>query len=137
MHLTKIRPNEPNKNSWAPYGEWERTGSDGWLTRFENGRYMVTIVPERQELLPVPCWRMMIVNIDQSAHHDWRDFQRIKNDLFGPEYEAIELYPAESRKVDPSNAYILFVFRGDVPIGDRKECVRSQDNQASCPTTAV
>lgn len=123
VHATKIRPNEPNKNSWVPYGDWKPTESDGWLTRLENGRYMVTIAPEHQRLFPFQCWKLMIVNTDQSAHHDWRDFQRIKNDLFGEEYEALELYPAESRKVDPSNAYILFVFKGQIPLGETERLV--------------
>jgi hypothetical protein len=39
---------------------------------------------------------------------DWRHFQQIKNELIGEECEAIELYPAESRKVDSSNKYHLF-----------------------------
>lgn len=48
---------------------------------------------------------------DQSARHDWRHFQRIKNELVGEECEAIELYPAQSRCVDASNQYHLFVFK--------------------------
>lgn len=48
---------------------------------------------------------------DRSAHHDWRDLQRIKNELCGEECEAVELYPAESRLVDTANQYHLFVFR--------------------------
>jgi len=39
---------------------------------------------------------------------DWRHFQQIKNELVGAECEAVELYPAESRKVDESNKYHLF-----------------------------
>lgn len=39
---------------------------------------------------------------------DWRHFQRIKNELLGPECEAVELYPAESRKVDAANKYHLW-----------------------------
>ena len=46
---------------------------------------------------------------DRSATHDWRHLQRIKNELCGPEREAIELYPAESRLVDTNNQYHLFV----------------------------
>lgn len=38
---------------------------------------------------------------------DWRHFQQIKNELIGPECEAIELYPAESRLVDTSNKFHL------------------------------
>lgn len=39
---------------------------------------------------------------------DWRHFQQIKNEILGPECEAVELYPAESRKVDTSNKYHLW-----------------------------
>ena len=47
---------------------------------------------------------------DRHAVRDWRAFQRIKNELVGPECEAIELYPAESRLVDESNQYHLWCF---------------------------
>lgn len=39
---------------------------------------------------------------------DWRHFQQIKNELIGPECEAIELYPAESRLADAANKYHLY-----------------------------
>ena len=45
---------------------------------------------------------------DREAKRDWRHFQRIKNELLGPEYEAVEMYPAESRLVDTSNQYHLW-----------------------------
>lgn len=47
---------------------------------------------------------------DGTAVHDWRDFQAIKNQLAGEECEAFELYPAESRLLDPSNYYSLWCF---------------------------
>lgn len=53
---------------------------------------------------------------DGAARHDWRDMQRIKNDICGPEWNAIELFPAESRLMDPSNYYILFC-APQIPIG--------------------
>jgi len=40
---------------------------------------------------------------------DWRHFQQIKNEVVGPEREAIEVYPAESRKVDTCNKHHLWV----------------------------
>lgn len=49
-----------------------------------------------------------ICSIDGEARHDWRDFQRIKNDIVGAEWEAVELYPAESRLIDTSNYFYLF-----------------------------
>jgi hypothetical protein len=39
---------------------------------------------------------------------DWRHFQAIKNQLVGPECEAVQIYPAESRLVDTSNKYHLW-----------------------------
>lgn len=55
-------------------------------------------------------WHLSIRNQENTADHDWRDFQRIKNELVGPEAEAVELYPAESRKVDAANQYHLWCF---------------------------
>lgn len=49
---------------------------------------------------------------DKRHIHDWRDLQAIKNMLIGEEYEAIELYPAESRLIDEANQYHLWVFTG-------------------------
>lgn len=50
--------------------------------------------------------------LDGTARHDWREFQGIKNQLCGEECEAFELYPAESRLLDPSNYYTLWCFPG-------------------------
>jgi len=47
---------------------------------------------------------------DKRPIHNWRQLQRIKNELVGEEYEAVEIYPAESRLVDTSNQYHLWVF---------------------------
>ena len=48
---------------------------------------------------------------NDGAHdiRDWRHFQQIKNEVAGAEREAFELYPRESRKVDASNKYHLWV----------------------------
>ena len=46
---------------------------------------------------------------DGSMFKDWRHFQQIKNEVAGPEREAIELYPRESRLVDTSNKWHLWV----------------------------
>ena len=52
---------------------------------------------------------LAITRLDREAIHDWRDIQRIKNDVMGAEREAVELYPSESRLVDTSNTYWLYV----------------------------
>jgi hypothetical protein len=62
---------------------------------------------------------LAIVRRDRTAIHDWRDLQRIKNELCGPEREGLELYPAESRLVDTNNQYHLFVLPEgtQIPLG--------------------
>jgi hypothetical protein len=55
-------------------------------------------------------WHLSIKRRDKESIHDWRDLQAIKNQLCGADVEAIELYPAEARKVDSANQYHLFAF---------------------------
>jgi hypothetical protein len=56
-----------------------------------------------------PCLHINIRRRDGNViFRDWREFQEIKNQLAGPECEGLEMYPAESRKVDQSNKYHLY-----------------------------
>ena len=79
-----------------------------------NSLYVVAV--RRQEsTIPTPFGRLITLTIrrrDREADHDWRDFQRIKNEILGPEVECIQLYPAESRLVDTANQYYLFALEG-------------------------
>jgi hypothetical protein len=59
---------------------------------------------------------MLHINIrrrDGGAIFDWRHMQQIKNEIAGDEREAFQIFPAESRKVDTSNKYHLWV----LPVG--------------------
>ena len=60
---------------------------------------------------------LSIKRLDKDPIHDWRDLQRIKNEVMGEEAEAIEIYPAESRKMDVANQYHLFAFTTQILIG--------------------
>jgi len=60
---------------------------------------------------------LSIKRLDKDIIHDWRDLQQIKNEVVGEEAEAIEIYPAESRKMDVANQYHLFAFTTQIPIG--------------------
>lgn len=46
---------------------------------------------------------------DREPIRDWRVMQAIKNAIVGPEHEGMEMYPAESRRVDGANQYHLWV----------------------------
>jgi hypothetical protein len=74
-------------------------------TVYVNDIYQVAVIPHGEG-----CVQLNIRRRDGNViFRDWRHFQQIKNQLCGPECEGIELYPAESRKVDTANKYHLFV----------------------------
>lgn len=56
------------------------------------------------------CVHLSIKRRDRQPVTDWRDIQWIKNQLVGPEVEAVQLFPAESRLVDTSNQFHIFCF---------------------------
>jgi hypothetical protein len=73
---------------------------------FVNDLYQVQVAPAGRE------GTMLHLNIrrrDGGMFKDWRHFQQIKNEIAGEECEAVEIYPAESRKVDTSNKWHLWV----------------------------
>ncbi|MCB1423191.1 MAG: hypothetical protein KDJ69_12145 [Nitratireductor sp.] len=91
-----------------------------WL----NDEYQVNIRQRSLQLGDDTYWdHLSIKRVDRAPVHDWRDLQAIKNKLYGPEYEAVELYPAESRLGDTANQYHLWVLvdeSGDpvqIPVG--------------------
>lgn len=98
---------------WEPFQQVEGRliGADGVAGQlFENNRYQV-IRREYPEGPFGPYVHLTIRNQDGTSRRDWREFQRIKNELVGEEAEGVEIYPAESRLVDTINHYHLWVFR--------------------------
>jgi len=75
---------------------------------WKNNYYEVAISRHQESPDKTVEIHLSIKRIDKKAAKDWRHFQRIKNELLGEEYEAIELYPAESRLVDVANQYHLW-----------------------------
>lgn len=83
-----------------------------YLQRCENyhdENYHAALDREHAVTLGFHVWHLSIKRKDRRAVHDWRKLQKIKNAIVGPEFEAVELYPAESRLVDGANQYHLFV----------------------------
>jgi len=86
---------------------------------FRNNLYQVMLReypynsnPDVKDDKRMVSW-LVIRRLDSEPTRDWRHFQKIKNDICGSECEGIELYPAESRLVDTSNQYHIFV----MPLG--------------------
>lgn len=68
---------------------------------------------------------------DREPCRDWRDFQRIKNQLCGTESEGIELFPAESRLTDTANQYHMWVFtKYKIPVGFKTRLTATPDEAA-------
>jgi len=63
---------------------------------------------------------------------DWRHFQQIKNEICGPEREGFEVYPAESRLVDTSNKWHLWVLLlgTTLPVGWNERDVQYEEHRS-------
>lgn len=85
---------------------------------FVNSRYQVNVRPVNtprdkvtgQRVHP-PFYHLSIKRHDKAPVRSYRDLQRIKNELIGVEAEGVELYPRESRMVDTSNQYHMYVLQ--------------------------
>jgi len=88
-----------------------------------NNYYVVYVYEEDR------CTHLSIRRHDNSAIRDWRDLQRIKNELCGQDREGLEIYPAENRLVDVGNHYHLWVLSSgeQIPFGFHERCVGSID----------
>lgn len=75
----------------------------------KNNRFQVIVHPVKNDDDKVVLVHLSIRRLDRKPLRDWREFQRIKNEICGPEHEAVELFPAESRLVDQANQYHLWV----------------------------
>ena len=124
QHLRKQPPR------WTPFVEIERVGR---RARFRNSRYNVTRMesvdsgdPEASKIV-----HLSISRNDREAFGDWRDLQRVKNELVGPHWEAVELYPAEQRLVDGANQRHLWCFPIRLPFGfDRRLVMETSSHGA-------
>ncbi len=94
----------------AAFGKIAATSRGRILELWANNLFTVAVA-----LVPSPFagWPEMkhlsIKRNDRKPARDWRLFQKIKNEVCGPETEAVEIFPAESRLVDGANQYHLWV----------------------------
>lgn len=95
-----MRPLLKTRDERLPDGH----GGDCLVEVYGNERY--TVLRRVQEPVEEGAARLIWLSLhthDRQALQDWRELQQIKNQLIGPECEAVQLYPAESRLVDTSN----------------------------------
>lgn len=85
----------------------DRENAEQWM----NDVYVVFVDRDPEGVVV----RLSIRRQDRKPLRDWRDMQRIKNQLAGPEVEAVEVFPAQSRLVDTANQFWLWC----LPPGER------------------
>jgi hypothetical protein len=84
-----------------------------WMTRaYKNNRYVV-MIDDNARLMGASVIKAMIQrHDDKPIPGHWRQLQNIKNELFGTESVAIEVYPRESELIDDANIYWLHILPG-------------------------
>jgi hypothetical protein len=87
-----VKPWTPFERSltWRPPPPL-REGDGSML--FLNSLYSVIVVP----LLPTAWTWLEIIPRDGLPVRRWRDLQRVKNEIMGPQREAVEIFPGENR----------------------------------------
>lgn len=130
----------PNRVAWTPFYEvthgqnrvtGQRTPVPDGERFYGNSLYNVFVKPVGDGIV----W-LSISRKDRKTVRDWRDLQRIKNELVGPECEGAELFPAESRLVDTSNQFHLFVLTDPAirfPFGYTRREVMTPEQLATDP----
>ncbi len=81
----------------------------GIVACFQNGRYTVFIKEQDApgfgqpgpdgQMIPMKIAHLIINRNDKKTTRSWSDIQRIKNEILGPTVEALELFPAEWRRM--------------------------------------
>jgi hypothetical protein len=102
---------------WDPWKVMKAPRRSGSELLYHNNRYHVFVAQYRNPDPEGPSIiHLSIRNNDRSPIRDWRDLQRIKNEIVGREAEMVEMFPRESQLVDTSNQFHLWGFLTDRPL---------------------
>ena len=135
----RYKANKAKRPAWTPFEPCQpiRCGVSTLDTDlvFRNSRYQVFVYLGKTEMrhdmdVVMDYAHLSIKTHDRSPVRDWRDMQRIKNELCGTTCEAVELYPNENRLVDMANQYHLWCLPPGMfsPFGFNDGRIVSSDN---------
>lgn len=77
---------------------------------FQNNKYIVQIFTDC-EVIGKCATRVMIRRSDSAPIYSWQDLFRIKNEIFGDEAVAIQVFPKVSELIDDANLYWLWLLK--------------------------
>lgn len=118
-----LEPSTPHRDGKPiDIGDEEQWANDEYVVHV---RHLVSDNPDAPNAIHLSIRRQ-----DREPCRDWRDFQRIKNQLCGPEWEAVEIYPRESELIDMANQYHLWCFPFSLGIGFHNKRLVANNHQA-------
>lgn len=106
------------------WGDWRITpipngipGGNGWTRDVRQARannlYAVLIRPlvgdDGEEVIH------LAIRTASNLEPPWRDMQRIKNEICGPESTAVQVMPPESELIDEADMYHIWVLSSRLP----------------------
>lgn len=116
----KLLEAEGSRRKRGDWGAWEK------LT-FPRGTVGSTWAAEFEEAYRNKVFSVLIRDVGSATHFavsslsgirpTWREMQRIKDELAGPEKTAVEVYPPRSKVIDEADMFHIWVLPDGVPFG--------------------
>ncbi|ANH49077.1 DUF7694 domain-containing protein [Tritonibacter mobilis] len=111
---------ERKRRESGNWGEWEEmhfppgsVGSVGWAGSITTAhRNRVFCVLDRMDFSGA---RHLAVSSLSEIRPTWREMQRIKDEIAGPDATAIEVYPPHAEIVDQADMFHIWVVPGPLP----------------------
>ncbi|HEU5379012.1 MAG TPA: hypothetical protein VFV38_26615 [Ktedonobacteraceae bacterium] len=97
---------------WTPFVRCEPDKRSPHILTVCNSRYLVLMRRNPPGDDGPDVIHLSIKRLDQRPHIGYRGLMRIKDELYGENYEAVQLFPAREREVELANQYHLWL-RGD------------------------
>ncbi len=139
--IKAVTPKQLNDVMNVYHGQWTPEMDRCWIreedgvcvsSRLLNTKWgkveHVTITRKSKDILPT---------MDGSGGFTWSEKQQIKDELFGENRAAVEVYPKSDRLVDVADVYHLWVFdkKVDIPFGIHPKEYQKAINRGSVPLT--
>jgi hypothetical protein len=100
------RPSESLQCSWTPFVLCGADPRGDEILIYRNSRYQAHVRRIHATNGSPDLIHLSMKRLDQRPAIPYRDRMRIKDELWGPEYEAVELLPARSREIDLVNQIV-------------------------------
>ncbi len=139
--IKAVTPKQLNDVMNVYHGQWTPEMDRCWIreedgvcvsSRLLNTKWgkveHVTITRKSKDILPT---------MDGSGGFTWSEKQQIKDELFGENRAAVEVYPKSDRLVDVADVYHLWVFdkKVDIPFGIHPKEYQKAINRGYVPLT--